>query len=71
MKNRIAVYPGTFDPITNGHLDIIERGLLNKTGILVVESSKRMIWDGELKGIELFDRRRYGDTVVSFYKNKF
>ncbi len=23
----IAVYPGTFDPITNGHLDIIERGL--------------------------------------------
>lgn len=27
MKNRIAVYPGTFDPVTNGHLDIIERGL--------------------------------------------
>ena len=24
--NRIAIYPGTFDPITNGHLDIIERG---------------------------------------------
>lgn len=23
----IAVYPGTFDPITNGHLDIIHRGL--------------------------------------------
>jgi len=22
----IAVYPGSFDPITNGHLDIIERG---------------------------------------------
>ena len=22
-----AVYPGSFDPITNGHLDIIERGL--------------------------------------------
>jgi pantetheine-phosphate adenylyltransferase len=22
---RIAVYPGTFDPITNGHLDIIKR----------------------------------------------
>ena len=21
-----AIYPGTFDPITNGHLDIIERG---------------------------------------------
>jgi pantetheine-phosphate adenylyltransferase len=23
----IALYPGTFDPITNGHIDIIERGL--------------------------------------------
>lgn len=27
MKKRIAVYPGSFDPITNGHLDIIQRGL--------------------------------------------
>ena len=25
-NGRTAVYPGTFDPITNGHLDIIERG---------------------------------------------
>ncbi|MBS1517048.1 MAG: pantetheine-phosphate adenylyltransferase [Bacteroidetes bacterium] len=25
MKKITAVYPGTFDPITNGHLDIIER----------------------------------------------
>ena len=24
---KIAVYPGSFDPITNGHLDIIKRGL--------------------------------------------
>ena len=23
---RIGVYPGTFDPITNGHIDIIRRG---------------------------------------------
>ncbi len=27
MKKKIAVYPGSFDPITNGHLDIIKRGL--------------------------------------------
>ncbi len=24
--NKIAVYPGTFDPITNGHIDVIKRG---------------------------------------------
>jgi pantetheine-phosphate adenylyltransferase len=27
MKRRIGVYPGTFDPITNGHADIIRRAL--------------------------------------------
>lgn len=25
MKNKIGIYPGTFDPITLGHVDIIER----------------------------------------------
>jgi len=24
---KVAVYPGSFDPITNGHLDLLERGL--------------------------------------------
>jgi len=24
---RIAIYPGSFDPVTNGHMDIVERGL--------------------------------------------
>ena len=27
QSRSIAVYPGTFDPITNGHLDILERSL--------------------------------------------
>nr|WP_235040288.1 pantetheine-phosphate adenylyltransferase [Halomonas profundi] len=36
----IAVYPGTFDPITNGHFDLIERGarLFDKVVIAVAES---------------------------------
>jgi pantetheine-phosphate adenylyltransferase len=25
-QRRLAVYPGSFDPLTNGHVDIIERG---------------------------------------------
>jgi len=26
MKEIVAVYPGSFDPLTNGHVDIIQRG---------------------------------------------
>ncbi|MFQ6079280.1 MAG: pantetheine-phosphate adenylyltransferase [Thermodesulfobacteriota bacterium] len=31
----IAVYPGSFDPITNGHIDIIARGLEIFDGVIV------------------------------------
>jgi pantetheine-phosphate adenylyltransferase len=27
MSEKIAVYPGSYDPLTNGHIDIIQRGL--------------------------------------------
>ncbi|PYU06957.1 MAG: pantetheine-phosphate adenylyltransferase [Acidobacteria bacterium] len=35
MKPPIAIYPGSFDPVTNGHLDLIERGR-NIFGQLIV-----------------------------------
>ena len=35
QKERKAVYPGSFDPITNGHVDIIKRGLKVFDSILV------------------------------------
>ncbi|APC91869.1 MULTISPECIES: pantetheine-phosphate adenylyltransferase [Francisella] len=25
--NKVAIYPGTFDPITNGHVDLVDRAL--------------------------------------------
>lgn len=39
-KNRVAVYPGTFDPITNGHTDLIQRAapLFERVVIGVAES---------------------------------
>ena len=27
MKEKVAIYPGTFDPITNGHLSVVDRAL--------------------------------------------
>ena len=40
---KIAIYPGTFDPITKGHLDIIKRSLkfVDRLIISVSESSKK------------------------------
>ena len=27
FANKVAIYPGSFDPITNGHVDLIKRGM--------------------------------------------
>ncbi|WP_041223525.1 pantetheine-phosphate adenylyltransferase [Deferribacter desulfuricans] len=39
----IAIYPGTFDPLTNGHLDIIERGakMFDRLIVAVAESKRK------------------------------
>jgi len=43
MKKRIAVYPGTFDPITYGHMDVIKRGtnLFDQVVVLVARNSTK------------------------------
>lgn len=43
MKKTIAIYPGTFDPVTNGHIDIIKRalGLFDKLIVAVAHSPKK------------------------------
>ncbi|HUJ68121.1 MAG TPA: pantetheine-phosphate adenylyltransferase [Syntrophorhabdales bacterium] len=56
MKETIGIYPGSFDPITNGHLDILLRGLelfdtvivaiahnIEKEGLFSVEERKDLI----------------------------
>jgi len=32
---RVAVYPGTFDPVTNGHLDLCERGIRHFDRVII------------------------------------
>jgi pantetheine-phosphate adenylyltransferase len=50
MEPRIAVYPGSFDPITNGHLDLIDRGhqLFDQVIVAVVRNpSKQPLFSAE------------------------
>ncbi len=47
---KTAVYPGTFDPITNGHIDIIKRALTIFDRIIVavsIDSSKKSLFSVE------------------------
>lgn len=41
---RIAVYPGSFDPVTNGHLDIIERSsrIFDKVIVSILTNSSKV-----------------------------
>ena len=39
-KSNIAIYPGSFDPITNGHLDLIERSSKLFDKLIVAVSNK-------------------------------
>lgn len=43
MSEIIALYPGTFDPITNGHLDLVERSarLFDKVIIAIAENQRK------------------------------
>jgi pantetheine-phosphate adenylyltransferase len=49
-SGHIAIYPGSFDPITNGHLDLIERGakLVDKLIVSILRNdSKRPLFSVE------------------------
>ena len=50
MKKRIAIYPGTFDPITNGHIDVVDRA--NKMFDSVITSIAQNPVKNELFSVE-------------------
>ena len=77
---RIAVYPGSFDPVTNGHLDIIKRasrlydkvivGVLNnasKSPIFTAEERKEMINEA-ISGMDNVSCDVFSGLLVDFAK---
>ena len=79
---RVAIYPGTFDPITNGHMDVIKRAqkLFDKVLVAVALSEeKRPVFDittrvemvqaaiEDMDGVEV---EPFDNLLVSFSKEK-
>ncbi len=79
MEN-IGIYPGTFDPITNGHLDIIKRALVmfdklyvtisintNKKSLFSIEERIKMI-ENQLKEYKNVEVILCDELTVNFAK---
>jgi len=67
MSERIAIYPGSFDPITAGHCNIVERslGVFDKVVVAVLNHpSKRAMFSAEER-VELIQRVFVGEDRVS------
>lgn len=53
MKQKLAVYPGSFDPVTFGHLDILTRGLELFDKVIIA-----IAYNIEKKGLFTFEERK-------------
>jgi len=44
-KKKIAVYPGSFDPVTNGHIDVIKRAiqLFDRVIVAVIDNANKNV----------------------------
>jgi pantetheine-phosphate adenylyltransferase len=82
VTNQTAVYPGTFDPVTNGHIDLIRRALDIFPKVVVgvsVVSGKETLFTAEERGDLLRQATRrwrgvrvelFDDLAVAFAKRQ-
>ena len=70
--NKVAIYPGTFDPITFGHIDVIKKGLKLFDKIIVAVSNvdnKDYLFDTEER-IEIVKKALFSDLKLNNNKIK-
>ncbi len=80
---KIAVYPGSFDPITNGHIDIITRGLRmfdeliilvaynpNKSSLFTVEERMDLIREVVIKDKKILQVDCSSGLLVDYVQSK-
>ena len=77
-QHRIAVYPGTFDPITNGHIDLVSRAarVFTKVIVAIAESPHKkpllslderiLLSRNELSGLENVEVLGFSNLLVDF-----
>ena len=66
-KVKIAIYPGTFDPITYGHIDIIERALTIFDKLIVaisVDSPKKPLFTVDERMDMIKEAAKYNNKVA-------
>ena len=64
---RIAICPGSYDPVTLGHVDVISRAAAMFDAVVVAESDRRAPLEVDLP---LEDERRYGDTLIRIHGSR-
>ena len=65
--NKVAIYPGTFDPITFGHIDVIKKGLKLFDKIVVAVSdveNKNYLFDSSER-IEIVKKALFSDLKLN------
>lgn len=77
---RTVIYPGTFDPITNGHVDLVERAtrLFDRVVLGIAYSEKKQplfdlkqriaLCEGALEHLENIEVRGFNNLLVDFVR---
>ena len=75
----VALYPGTFDPLTNGHLDLIKRSLrmFDKVVVAIFENpmkgplfsveERRRLIEESIRGLSNIEIDTFSNTLLVFY----
>jgi pantetheine-phosphate adenylyltransferase len=66
LKQIVAIYPGSFDPVTNGHLDLIQRGskLFDQLIVAIARNPEK---DGALFDLE--ERKEMLEAMTAQFDN--
>jgi pantetheine-phosphate adenylyltransferase len=68
QRKEIAIYPGSFDPITNGHIDIIKRAarIFDKVIIAVLDNPEKKALFSVQERLELIKASTNGITNLEY-----